>query len=75
MNSTLAPKGLQINESGIAESIASEAAFRAGLAGRFTVAPSHDPYNGVRPRRQQPAKRTDLRELSRQIQLRRDEPA
>ena len=75
MNSKLAPKRLQINESGIAEGIASEATFRAGLTGQFTVATSHDPYNGVRAGREPPAKRTDLRELSRQIRLRRDQPA
>ena len=75
MNSKLAPTRLRTNESGIAEGIASEATFRAGLTDRFTVAPSHDPYNGARSGRERPAKRTDLRELSRQIRLGRDNPA
>lgn len=59
------------SELGKAEGSATEADYRASLTGSVTGSYSHDPYNGTLPELSQQVKRTDLRELSRQIRLRR----
>jgi hypothetical protein len=64
-------KSMQSDDVGKAQGTATEAHFRAELTGTFSAAQSHDPYNGTHTEPGRHVKLTDLRELSRQIQLRR----